>query len=224
MTDEENTSKDWFNMDDKKEKMGEWFNDVVRNFMPNDIDIQDKTPKQLMNKSAWQAFGSSTLAGLPPGPIGMTTIIPELLVVTKIQVNLVYAIAKYYKKQNMLNDSMILLIFSNALGLGLGKDFVKKYGGKLLIKVLHSEAIQKIATRIGLEIVSRITAKAAGRWVPVVLAPVFGAMSRAFTRKIGREAIRLFKADIVLVQAKACSNGHENFDDAKFCSQCGEKL
>jgi NADH pyrophosphatase NudC (nudix superfamily) len=83
-----------------------------------------------------------------------------------------------------------------------------------------SAVTQRIGTRIG----ARISARAVGRWVPIVLAPVFGIFSKSMTEKIGQEAVELFSKEIEIVAAGMCSSGHDVDPDANFCPQCGEKM
>jgi hypothetical protein len=201
-----------------------WFGDLLMKFAPTSVDIEGKTPDEMISSASWKAFGISTAAALPPGPIGWATIIPELLAVTKIQMNLIYKIATYYEKEKKLNQTIIMLIFANEAGLAVGRQVVKKVGTRLIINALGSKAIRPIAQKIAARIGARLTQKFIGRWIPFILAPLFGAYSKSMTTKIGQEAVRFFEGDFVVVETTECKNGHEVAVDVKFCPECGTPM
>lgn len=206
----------------KTEKVdSNWLGNILLSFKPDDLDIKGQTPEEMIESASSKAFWVSTVSAIPPGPFGMATIIPELAVVTKIQINLVYSIAKYYGKEAKFNATILTLIFANEAGIQLGKAILRKKGSTIIIRALSSRMLrpilQKIATKIGV----RITQKTLGRWIPVVTAPIFGAISSGMTKRIGQEALLLFKEDIEIEEPTTCPNGHEIFADAKFCPECG---
>ena len=198
-----------------------WFMDLLMKFAPSSTDISGGTPEEMVSSASWKAFSISTAAALPPGPLGWATLLPELLAVTKVQMNLVYAIADHYGKKGMINRTIVALIFANQAGVTVGRNVVKKVGSKVVIRTIGSKAVRPIAQKIAARIGARITQKAVGRWVPFVLAPVFGAFSKSMTTDIGNEAIKLFGQDIEVVDTKECTNGHEVMGDSKFCQECG---
>jgi hypothetical protein len=180
---------------------GHWFLELLMKFAPTAIEITGKNPDEMISTASWKAFGISTAAALPPGPLGLATIIPELMAVTKIQMNLIYAIAAHHKKEGKLNPTLVLLIFANEAGVEIGKVVTNKMGTSFIIRVLGSGAIRAIAKKIGIRISTRITQKAVGRWIPFIMAPVFGAFSRAMTQRIGEESDRLFSQEIEIEEA-----------------------
>ena len=120
---------------DMKEKLlsGSWFSDLLMTFAP-DKPVVNGTPAEMTRTASWKAFGISTAAAIPPGPLGWATIIPEMLTVTKIQINLIYSIAAFHKKESQMNQTLLMLIFANEAGIETGRSIVKKYGSKVVIK------------------------------------------------------------------------------------------
>lgn len=205
---------------------GSWLLDLVETFAPDD-PVPDGTSDGMTKKAGWLAFQISTVAAIPPGPVGLLTILPEVLAVTKVQINLIYKIAAYFKKQTILRDNprLIIIILANALGVSIGKSLVAHYGEVLVLRAIESAMLKKVTQKvgqgIGAKIVARITSKGVLRFVPVVLAPLFGQLSRSMTIKIGKEADKIFGGDIVIEQVKTCKNGHEAQPEANFCPICG---
>jgi uncharacterized protein (DUF697 family) len=174
-------------------KQGHWFLDLLMKFSPKPEEVVvTGTPEEMIREAAKQAFWVSTTLSAVPGPFGLATILPEIGAVTKVQLNLVYKIAKYYKHLETLNKSIVLLIFANALGLTIGNQVVRRVGMRLIIKAFSAPAIERMAQLIGLRIAVGITKRIAGRWLIVIAAPIFGLFSKKMTKKIGAEAMVLF--------------------------------
>ena len=180
-----------------------WFEKLVAHFIPSAAGPvpEGEIPEAMIASASHQAFAISTAAALPPGPLGLMTIIPELMAVTKVQMNLIYRIAAYYGKQGQVNATLILLIFANEAGLAIGRHIVTRVGTRILIRTLGEESARTAARSVAARIGTRLAKKALGRWVPVVIAPVFGLFSKRLTARIGREAIKLFSLDIEYLEA-----------------------
>lgn len=180
-----------------------WFEKLVMHFVPSEAEAgpAGETPDDMIASAARQAFGISTAAALPPGPLGLMTIFPELIAVTKIQMNLICRIAAYYGKQGQVNATLILLIFANEAGLAIGRHIVTRVGTRILIRTLGEESARSAARSVAARIGTRLAKKALGRWVPVLIAPLFGLFSKRLTARIGKEAVKLFSLDIELLEA-----------------------
>jgi hypothetical protein len=197
-----------------------WLGDLLMNLTPSDTDFTGKSPDEMIKTASWKAFAVSTASGLAPGPAGWVTILPEIIAVTKIQINLVYAIAKHYGQISKFGSGTVMLVFANAAGIAT-RGAVARVGERLIVRALSSKAVTALSQRIGVKIGARITQRIIGRWVPVVLAPVFGAFSKSMTKKIGYEAVKLFSSDFDIIEYALCPNGHEVSEDSEFCSECG---
>jgi len=207
-------------------KSGHWFFDLLIKFAPQPEEVVvTGTPEEMIKEAAKKAFWVSTTLSAVPGPFGLATILPEIGAVTRLQIDLVYKIAKYYKNLETINQSIILLIFANALGLTVGNQLVRKVGVRLVIKALSAPVIERIAQRIGLRIAAKITQRIAGRWLAVIAAPVFGLFSKKMTGKIGVEAQALFAGTTIEIEVIVrCSKGHVVTSGAGFCPECGEEM
>lgn len=122
---------------------GSWFVDIIMSFAPNVNDLQvNGTPEEMTSKTSWEAFSISTLAGAVPGVIGYATILPELAALTKLQMNLVYKIAKYYEQEGKVNKTIVMHIFGTAMGVALGRELLRKTGTRIIVKALSSQVIK----------------------------------------------------------------------------------
>lgn len=192
-------------------KDGSWFEGLFAEVWhtlapkPQEIEIEG-TPEEMTRKAARSAFLLSTGAGIPTGPIGLATIIPELIGLTKIQINLIYKIAKFYNQDAKVSATLILFILGNALGVVLKHALAEKMGTRIIGRSLSIGGTKMLAQKIGERISTKILRRAAGRWIPFVLAPVFGYFSYSMTKKVGREAENLWATVIEIEPSYA--DGH----------------
>jgi hypothetical protein len=208
---------------------GSWFEGLFEKafeaLAPDIETIQaDAKPEQMTKKEAQKAFALSTAAGLPPGPIGWLTILPEIMALLKIQVNLIYKIAKFYQREAKVNKKIVLLILGSAMGIAAKHKILAKVGTRIIVKAMSTTAIRNICKRIGLRIGARILQRGLGRWIPIVLAPIFGAFSYSMTKRVGNEANDLLRQDFNFEETTKCINGHEVPIDSRFCNECGVKI
>jgi hypothetical protein len=186
-------------MNGQKETSGHWFFDLITMFSPDPDRIKVKgTPEEMITQAGREAFAVSSAAGLIPGPLGLAAMIPELVSVTKIQLNLVHGIASHYGSDTKMDTTLLLLIFGEALGLALGKSLTRRAGTRLVIRVLETQVAKAVARKISSRIVAKAIQKSVVRWIPLVAAPVLGAFSRSMTVKIGRQADKLFSQGITI--------------------------
>ncbi len=183
-------------IDLEKFKNGSWFEglflEVYHALAPNAQEIQvEGIPEEMTRKASRSAFLLSTGAGMPIGPIGMATIIPELIGLIKIQVNLIHRIAKYYNQDARVSATVVLFILGNALGVVLKHAVAEKIGAQIAARAVGAEGVKRLTQKIGERIGAELLQRAAGRWMPFILAPLFGYFSLSMTRRVGREAERM---------------------------------
>lgn len=153
-----------------------------------------------IDEAAARAFKISTALGLIPGPIGFAGILPEVVALTRLQINLIYRVARCYGKVETVNTEIVLLILANAMGVAGGETLIRKAGMALVIRSANTGVMRALARRIGIHVIDAAVGKAIGRWIPVATAPLFGYFSRSLTRKIGREAKRILSSQELTVE------------------------
>ena len=161
----------------------------------------------MIKTASWKAFGASAMMSLPPGAIGYATIIPELISITKIQIDLIHQIAAYYGKlDEAKNPKILLLIIANAGGVETVKNLYEKIGANYLIKALGTEVVKDLAKKIGINLTQNAISKLVGRWIPIAMSPIFGYYSKKLTEKTGKCAIELFSNTIIDEKNKSTRN------------------
>jgi len=121
---------------------------------------------------------------LPTGPLGILTIVPDLVAIWKIQSNMVKDIAEIFNKQvTSTRKQMISCLFKHTTGQG-ARDAIIKIGTQMAIK------------KIGISTRRHITKKAIARCIPIVGAVGVGAYAYYDTSRVGKSAIELFSSNI----------------------------
>jgi hypothetical protein len=143
---------------------------------------------------------SGTLA-LPPGPAGLLTILPDLLLVWRLQGQMVSDIAALYGKTAVLTrEGMIHCLFKHAAVHALAGIVVRTAGG-LLIRRATAGFLQAALGKVGLALSERLATRAVSRWLPVVGAAGAGAYAYYDTTRVARTAIEVFASDVRLEEA-----------------------
>jgi hypothetical protein len=145
------------------------------------------------------ASNAGAVAGalaLPPGPLGLMTIIPDLVAVWNIQRQLVADIAACYgKTAELQRETMIYCLFRHAAA-QVVRDLAVRLGTRLLLRQTTIMTMERSLQRIGVAVSRRALGRGVARWLPVAGAVGVGAYAFYDTVQVGRTARELFESDI----------------------------
>jgi hypothetical protein len=157
---------------------------------------QERARSLILQASAKAAMVSGTLA-LPPGPLGMVTILPDLFAIWNIQRQLVSDIAATYRKSPQLGSSeMIYCLFRHAATQAV-KDLVVRAGERFLVRHGTLGIVQRVLRRVGVSVTQRTAGRALARWLPVAGAVGIGGYAFYDTAQVGKTAMAFFEKEIV---------------------------
>src|SRR5450631_3556163 len=96
--------------------------------------------RKLARKAASRAAALSGALALPPGLLGMLTVLPDLIVIWRVQAQMVSDIAGLYGKELQLTRShMVYCLFRHAAS-QVARDFAVRAGQRLVIRQLSGGA------------------------------------------------------------------------------------
>jgi hypothetical protein len=154
--------------------------------------------KILARKAAVKAAAVSGALAAPPGPLGIATIIPDLIAIWHLQRQMVTDIAATFGKTGSLGSTtMIYCLFKHG-GAALTRDLVVRVGERYLIRQATLRALQRILEKIGVRVTQRVIAKTLSRFVPLIGALGVGAYAYYDTTQVAATAIELFSSDLEL--------------------------
>lgn len=147
-------------------------------------------------KASLQAAGVSGALALPPGPLGLATVLPDLLSVWRIQQAMVADIAAIFGKTSALKQqTMVYCLFKHS-GAALVRDLVTRAGQRYLIRKASLRAMQTILEKAGIRVTQRVLSKGLSRFIPVVGALAVGGYAYYDTTKVAATAIDLFSKEL----------------------------
>jgi hypothetical protein len=168
--------------------------------VPKTDEPKSKRPKDrarfIANTAAAKAAAVSAGLALPPGPLGILTIVPDLLAIWKIQAQMVADIAGTFgKKAYLTREQMLYCLFKHAAAQAV-RDLVVRTGERILVRRVSLRTMQGIVKKIAPRITQRLIGKAISRWFPLLGALGVGAYAFYDTAQVGNTAIDLFKRKI----------------------------
>ena len=157
---------------------------------------EDRAKRLILKASVKSAMMSGTLA-LPPGPLGLLTVLPDLISIWKIQQQLVADLAAVYgQSAKLVPSTMIYCLFKHAAAQAV-RDVVMRAGERFLVREASPRLTQRVLRRVGISVTERGTGRAVSRWLPVIGAVGIGGYAFYDTMQVGRTSVALFQKEIV---------------------------
>ncbi|MFM2058700.1 MAG: hypothetical protein RLY71_3085 [Pseudomonadota bacterium] len=158
--------------------------------------LPEARAREVAKAAAMRAAAISGALALPPGPLGLTTVLPDLLAIWRLQQGMVADIAAVYgKSASLRREAMIYCLFKHG-GAALVRDLVSRVGERIVIKQTTVAFIQKVLQKVGVQVTEKMISKAVSRWVPLVGAVGMGAYAYYDTNQVAATAIELFSSDL----------------------------
>lgn len=197
-------------LDSMSKKLSEGISDAVikvagnreeyyKNNPAPDISAVDIIIQSYSNKNAAISGG----AGIIPGPLGMAAAVPEILLVTKNQIEMIYDVAKAHgHSHEKISTELMLGVLFGAVGQGTTALFVIQ-GQKVMVRRVGAKALQNVIAMLGGKITQQTAKSMAAKWIPLAGAIAMAGWSKYSTNKIGEKAKEIFSKDIeIIVEAE----------------------
>jgi len=157
--------------------------------------------RELTTTAALKAATISGSLALPPGPLGLVTVLPDLYAVWRIQARLVSDIAAVYGQQAFLSkESMAWCLFRHAAAQAV-RDVITRVGERVVVNGTSLRALEAILTKVGVTTTERLLERGAARFIPMVGALGVAAYAYYDTGQVGHTAIDLFGKEITTADA-----------------------
>ena len=136
------------------------------------------------------AMLSGSLA-LPPGPLGMLTVLPDLYLIWKIQRQMVADIFALHGRTAELTATHMLYCLFRHMASQVVRDVAVRAGERAIVRQLSSSALSSVLGSLGMTVTQRIVGTSASRWVPLAGAAAVGAYAYWDTRQVAKTARRV---------------------------------
>jgi hypothetical protein len=174
----------------------------VTSTVPDSLETHPADPavraQELTFAAASNAGAVAGALALPPGPLGLFTVIPDLVTVWNIQRQLVADIAACYGKTAELHrETMIYCLFRHAAA-QVVRDLVVRLGTRILLRRATAATVERSLQRIGVRVSQRALSRGVSRWLPLAGAVGAGAYAFYDTMQVGKTARELFEREMVV--------------------------
>ena len=146
----------------------------------------------IAQRAALKAAAAAGVLGLPVGPLGWLTILPEMAKVWQIQAQMVSDLAAVYgQSAHGSREQMVYCLFRHGAAAAV-RDLVVRVGERYAVKQGSRQAFQALAKRVGIAVSQRALGKGLARWVPVLGAVGVAGYAYFDTVQVARTAMELF--------------------------------
>ncbi len=147
--------------------------------VPSSTESASQDPKarsrRLAATAARKASAISTVLSLPPGPLGLVTILPDLKAIWELQSQLVADIAAVYGHSKALTRTSLTYCLFRHGSAALVRDLVVRTGERLVVRGGSVRVLQGLISRLGVRITEQVLGKALSRFIPILGALGVGA-------------------------------------------------
>ena len=158
------------------------------------VDNAAHAAEEFARAAARKAALLSGSLALPPGPIGMLTVLPDLYLIWKVQRQMVADIFALHGREAELTRSHMLFCLFRHMASQVARDVVVRAGQRLIVQELSAGAIAVLLRQIGISVTQRVAGTAASRWVPLAGAAAVGAYAYWDTLQVAKSTYRLLEA------------------------------
>jgi hypothetical protein len=157
------------------------------------VEHPNEAAERLARAAAKRAALVAGSLALPPGPLGILTVLPDLYLIWQTQRQLVADIfALYGRSAELSRTHMLYCLFRHAASHVL-RDVAVRSGQRFFVRQLSSRALSSAAGKIGSAMSRRLLGRAASRWIPIAGAAAVSAYAYWDTLQVARTARRLLE-------------------------------
>ena len=164
------------------------------------VSNPDEQATAIARAAAKRAALLSGSLALPPGPLGLMTVLPDLYLIWQTQRQMVADIfALYDRTAELTRTHMLYCLFRHAATQVL-RDVAVRAGQRLVIRQLSAGAFRSALGSVGISVSKRLAGHATGRWIPLAGAAAVGVYAYWDTMQVAGTAKR-FLAESATVAA-----------------------
>ena len=158
------------------------------------VDHPDRAAGQVARAAAQKAAIVSGSLALPPGPLGMLTVLPDIYAIWRIQRQMVADIFGLYgRSAELTRTHMLYCLFRHAASQVL-RDVAVRAGQRVVLEQLTGGALRTALGHVGVAVTKRLAGTAATRWVPLAGAAAVASYAYWDTLKVAKTAQKLLAA------------------------------
>jgi hypothetical protein len=167
------------------------------------VEAPAAAARRLARQAATRAAAVSGTLALPPGILGLLTVLPDLVAIWRIQAQLVADIAGLYGKEMQLTRTHLVYCLFRHATTHVARDFAVRAGERFVIRQASSGALRSTIGSVGMSLTQRVVGTTASRWLPVVGAVAVAGYAYFDTMQVAKTAVKMLEVKTVEATAEA---------------------
>ena len=179
---------------DAAEEVGNVIERVIADVpAPHTHAVEDASTQaeRLAREAARRAAMLSGSLALPPGPLGMLTVLPDLYLIWQLQRQMVSDIFALHGRTAELTRTHMLYCLFRHLASHVVRDVAVRAGQRLVVQQVSAGVLRSMLGGIGVIVSRRLAGSAVSRWIPLAGAAAVGAYAYWDTLQVGKTAQKL---------------------------------
>lgn len=144
-------------------------------------------------------------AGLLIGPLGMLSVVPEVVLIIRNEIGLIYDVAKAHGKSDLVSKEVVVSILLSGFGTPVDS-LVTTRGGKYLAKFVSSQDYKNMVVLLSGKVAQQLLKSTVSKYLPKVGPAAMAAWTNYTTRKIGKRAHEVFGSELLIEEVKPPQN------------------
>jgi hypothetical protein len=166
------------------------------------VEAPEVAARRLARKAATRAAAVSGTLALPPGVLGLLTVLPDLVAIWRIQAQLVADIAGLYGRNMQLTRTHMLYCLFRHAATHVARDVAVRAGERFVIRQVSGGALRNVLTGVGMSLTQRVAGTTASRWLPIVGAVAVAGYAYFDTLQVAKTAVKMLELKAVEVAAE----------------------
>jgi hypothetical protein len=155
------------------------------------VDDPAAQAERIARDAARRAGMLSGSLALPPGPLGMLTVLPDLYLIWQLQRQMVSDIFALHGRTAELSRTHMLYCLFRHLASHVLRDVAVRAGQRMVVTQVSANVLRSMLGGIGVTVTQRLAGSAASRWIPLAGAAAVGAYAYWDTLQVARTAQKL---------------------------------
>jgi hypothetical protein len=166
------------------------------------VEAPEVAARRLARRAATRAAAVSGTLALPPGVLGLLTVLPDLVAIWRIQAQLVADIAGLYGRNMQLTRTHMLYCLFRHAATHVARDVAVRAGERFVIRQVSGGALRNVLTGVGMSLTQRVAGTTASRWLPIVGAVAVAGYAYFDTLQVAKTAVKMLELKAVEVAAE----------------------
>jgi hypothetical protein len=166
------------------------------------VEAPEVAARRLARRAATRAAAVSGTLALPPGVLGLLTVLPDLVAIWRIQAQLVADIAGLYGRDMQLTRTHMLYCLFRHAATHVARDVAVRAGERFVIRQVSGGALRNVLTGVGMSLTQRVAGTTASRWLPIVGAVAVAGYAYFDTLQVAKTAVKMLELKAVEVAAE----------------------